>query len=387
MESVELTILMPCLNEAETIASCISKAQRFLSAENIQGEILIADNGSTDGSRDIAISHGARVISVPTKGYGAVLKSGIAAAQGKFVIMGDADDSYDFFSLSPFIAKLREGYDLVMGNRFKGGILQGAMPLLNRYLGNPVLSWLGRIFFKSNIGDFHCGLRGFNRTSLQQLQLQGDGMEFASEMVVKATLKNFKITEVPTQLHPDGRSRRPHLRPWRDGWRHLRLLLLFSPRWLFLYPGMFLLTLGCILMSLLIFGPVQIGNVNFDIHTMLFCTLFMTAGLQGICFGSFANQVANFHMKLPVKNKTYFTLEYGLIIGVVCIVSGLLGSSYTFWYWYRQLFGPLIPTQMMRILIPSITLIMLGMQLVFTSFFASLLDWHYHADEMPKCIP
>lgn len=229
----EITILMPCLNEAETLAECIKKANHFLTSSKVKGEILVADNGSTDGSQAIAESHGARVISVPTKGYGAALKSGIDAARGQFVIMGDADDSYDFLNLMPFLAKLREGYDLVMGNRFKGGIREGAMPLLNRYLGNPVLSLIGRLFFKSKIGDFHCGLRGFKRDRFQQLGLQGDGMEFASEMVVKATLKKFKITEVPTQLFPDGRSRRPHLRPWRDGWRHLRLLLLFSPRWLF----------------------------------------------------------------------------------------------------------------------------------------------------------
>jgi glycosyltransferase involved in cell wall biosynthesis len=225
MESYELTILMPCLNESETLASCIQKAKTFLQSEKINGEILIADNGSTDGSQEIALQLGARVISVPKRGYGAALKSGIQQAYGRYIIMGDADDSYDFLNLNPFISKLREGYELVMGNRFKGGIVDGAMPLLNRYLGNPVLSLIGRIFFKSTIGDFHCGLRGFHRDSFQQLDLQGDGMEFASEMVVKATLKKLKMTEVPIQLYPDGRSRRPHLRPWRDGWRHLRLLL------------------------------------------------------------------------------------------------------------------------------------------------------------------
>lgn len=384
MEAYELTILMPCLNEAETLANCINKAKRFLSAENINGEILIADNGSTDGSQAIAMAHGARVISVPIKGYGSVLKSGIEAAQGRYVIMGDADDSYDFFSLTPFIIKLREGYDLVMGNRFKGGILQGAMPLLNRYLGNPVLSLIGRIFYKSNIGDFHCGLRGFNRERFSELQLQGNGMEFASEMVVRATLNNLKITEVPTRLHPDGRSRRPHLRPWRDGWRHLRLLLLFSPRWMFLYPSLFLLTLGFVLMTLLALGPVKIGPVNFDIHTMLFCSLFMITGLQGICFAFFANRIANFHLKL--KNPfglghNIFNLENGLILGLISLLAGSTGACYTFWYWWNEWFGALVPSQMMRILIPSITLMILGVQLIFTSFFANLLDWYYQNDD------
>lgn len=383
MESYEITILMPCLNEAETLAECIQKAKRFLDTENIRGEILIADNGSIDGSQAIANAHGARVISVATRGYGAALKRGIEAAQGQYVIMGDADDSYDFLNLMPFLVKLREGYDLVMGNRFKGGILQGAMPFLNRYLGNPVLSLIGRLFFKSQIGDFHCGLRGFRRDSLQQLDLQGDGMEFASEMVVKATLKKLKITEVPTQLFPDGRSRRPHLRPWRDGWRHLRLLLLFSPRWLFFYPGMVLIIFGVCLMSLLSFGPIEIGRINLDIHTMLFSSLFMIAGLQAVCFSVFAKFIADFHLQIKSSRENFrrllqrFTLERGLITASFFILAGILGSCYAFWYWLHQAFGPLVPAQMMRILIPSITSLILGIELLFASFFLSLLGWYY----------
>lgn len=383
MEAYEITILMPCLNEAETLAECIQKAKRFLENEKIHGEILVADNGSIDGSQAIASQHGARVISVSTRGYGAALKSGIEAAKGEYVIMGDADDSYDFLNLMPFLNKLRDGYDLVMGNRFKGGIIDGAMPFLNRYLGNPVLSLIGRLFFKSKIGDFHCGLRGFKRESFKQLDLQGDGMEFASEMVVKATLKKLKITEVPTQLYPDGRSRRPHLRPWRDGWRHLRLLLLFSPRWLFFYPGLLLVTLGVSLMSLLSYGPVEVGPIRLDIHTMLFSSLFMIVGLQAVCFSVFAKFIADFHLEIKSSREYFqqllrlFTLERGLIAASLFILIGLSGSGYTVWYWLHQDFGPLVPTQMMRILIPSITSLILGIELLFASFFMSLLGWYY----------
>ncbi len=383
MESCEITILMPCLNEAETLAECIKKAKHFLVSENIQGEILIADNGSTDGSQAIAKAQGARIISVDTRGYGAALRNGIQAAYGRYIIMGDADDSYDFLNLMPFLTRLREGYDLVMGNRFKGGILQGAMPVLNRYLGNPVLSFLGRIFFKSKIGDFHCGLRGFNRDSFKQLDLQGDGMEFASEMVIKATLNKLKITEVPTQLAPDGRSRKPHLRPWRDGWRHLRLLLTFSPRWLFFYPGLFLMGIGFVLMFLLSLGPIEIANMNFDIHTMLFSSLFIIGGLQAVSFAIFAKRIADFHLKIRKAPQYFnqalrlFTLERGLIVGFCLMLIGVFGASYSFWYWQHQSFGPLVPTHMMRILIPSITAIILGLQLIFASFFMNLLGWYY----------
>lgn len=304
----ELTILMPCLNEAETIATCIRKAKQFLTAEKIHGEILVVDNGSTDESKKIAEAHGAKVIQVTKTGYGAALKAGITAAQGRYIVMGDADDSYSFFDLQPFLAKLREGYDLVMGNRFKGGIAKGAMPFLNRYVGNPILSLLGRIFFKSNVGDFHCGLRGFRRDSFLNLNLHGDGMEFASEMVIKATLRQLKITEVPTTLAPDGRSRPPHLRPWRDGWRHLRLLLLFSPRWLFLYPGLFLFVM------LIILSP-----------SMAWTVALMMMGFQLISFFIFAHFLSG----VPVgKNKYYsvFTLERGIMISFIFIVTGCLGT-------------------------------------------------------------
>lgn len=386
MNSLELTILMPCLNEAETLESCILKAKQFLAEEKINGEILIADNGSTDGSQEIARRQGAKVISVLKKGYGAALKNGIINAQGRYIIMGDADDSYDFSNLKAFLTKLREDYDLVMGNRFKGGIISGAMPFLNRYLGNPVLSFIGRTFFKSTISDFHCGLRGFKRESFLCLDLQGDGMEFASEMVVKATLRNFKVTEVPTQLFPDGRTRRPHLRPWRDGWRHLRLLLLLSPRWLFFYPGLFLMILGVFLMSLLISGPVEIGHINFDIHTLLFSGVFMIVGFQAVCFSIFAKIIADYHMKINSVREhllhivKLFTLERGVILGLMFALIGIIGAFYTFWYWLYHSFGPLIPTHMMRILIPSITSLILGIQLIFASFFMAVLGLHFRPD-------
>ncbi len=238
---LELSIVMPCLNEAKTIGTCIQKAMNFINEHKISGEVIIADNGSTDGSQDIALSHKARLVNVERKGYGNALKSGIEAARGKFIIMGDADDSYDFTSLMPFIEKLREGYDLVVGNRFKGGIKPGAMPLLHRYLGNPILSGLGCLFFNSPCKDFHCGLRAFSKKAVERMQLKTTGMEFASEMVMKASFYNMKVTEVPTILWPDGRDRPAHLRSWRDGWRHLRFMLMLSPRWLFFYPGLLLM--------------------------------------------------------------------------------------------------------------------------------------------------
>jgi glycosyltransferase involved in cell wall biosynthesis len=373
MTSCELTILMPCLNEAETLATCIQKAKTFLTEARIQGEILIADNGSTDGSQRIAELAGARVVNVATKGYGAALKGGMAAAQGKYIVMGDADDSYNFLNLTAFVEQLRQGHDLVMGNRFQGGIQKGAMPFLNRYLGNPVLSLLGRLFFKNNIGDFHCGLRGFQRERMQALQLQGDGMEFASEMIVKATLHQFKMTEVPTTLSPDGRNRKPHLRPWRDGWRHLRLLLLFSPRWLFFYPGLALLMIGFFCMALLLQGPVDIAGINFDIHTMLFCSLFMLVGMQAIWFSVFAKTLAAFELKQK-QSASWLTLERGLILGMLLSLAGLGGAGYSFYSWAHLSFGNVNPVAMMRWLIPSVTSIVLGVQMIFSSFFKALLE-------------
>ena len=281
---MELTILMPCLNEVETLASCIRKSFKFLKENEIKGEILIADNGSTDGSRNIAKKEGARLIDIPVKGYGSALIGGIRSAKGKYIVMGDADDSYDFTTLMPFIEKLRKGYELVMGNRFKGGIEKGAMPPLHKYFGNPLLSGIGRLFFKTEIRDFHCGLRGFSKQSMISLDLSALGMEFASEMVVKSILNNLKVTEVPIRLFKDGRTRPPHLKSWSDGWRHLKFLLMFSPKWLFLYPGLFLIILGSIGTVVLTITPVKLNNVSLDVHTMLYCVLMVILGVQTLSF-------------------------------------------------------------------------------------------------------
>lgn len=374
----ELSIVMPCLNEAETLAVCIDKARDFLSSHNVVGEVVIADNGSTDGSQAIAREHGARVVNVSEKGYGSALMGGVKAAQGRYVIMGDADDSYDFSSLKVFVDKLREGYELVMGNRFRGGIKPGAMPPLHRYLGNPVLSGIGRLFFRSPIGDFHCGLRGFNKSSIERLDLQTTGMEFASEMVVKATLHKLRIAEVPTTLSPDGRSRPPHLRSWRDGWRHLRFLLMYSPKWLFMYPGIILLLLGFTVMFGLIPGPRTINGVTFDIHTMLYGSMAIILGLQTVAFALFSKVFAISHRLIPDDDRITeimraITLERGLISGIVLSLVGLLGSLYAFVYWGNTSFGPLVPGSMMRITIPSLTSIVVGIQIILASFFLSIL--------------
>ena len=369
---------MPCLNEAETIATCVKKAKGYIDSHNIDGEVLIADNGSTDGSQEIAKSLGARVISVAAKGYGSALLGGIAAARGKYVIMADADDSYDFGALDPFVEKLREGYDLVMGNRFKGGIKPGAMPPLHRYLGNPVLTGFGRLFFNSPVGDFHCGLRGFRRDSIQQLGLSATGMEFASEMVVRATLQNLKITEVPTTLSPDGRSRAPHLRSWRDGWRHLRFLLLFSPRWLFLYPGALLMVLGLALMLWLLPGPRQVAGLTLDVHTLAYSAAAIICGFQAVAFAVFTKIYAIKAQLMPedpriAKLADVFSLEIGIIIGVILLLGGLGASIFAVEFWSRTAFSDLDPAVSMRIVLPGVTALILGFQVIFSSFFFSVL--------------
>ena len=369
---------MPCLNEASTLAICIDKARNFLERNNIQGEVIVADNGSTDGSQSLAEAHGARVINVVVRGYGAALMGGINSAIGKYVIMGDADDSYDFAELTPFVAKLREGYEFVIGNRFKGGIKPGAMPKLNRYLGTPVITGLGRLFFRAPIGDFNCGLRGFDREAIQRLDLQTTGMEFASEMIVKAALHELRITEVPTTLSPDGRNRPPHLRRWHDGWRHLRFLLIYSPRWLFLYPGMTLIALGLIMMFALVSGPKTIKGITFDIHTMLYSSIMVIVGLQTVAFSLFASVYAMAARLLPENSRIFsllksMTLERGLILGSLSSLVGLTGSIYAFIIWGRTSFGGLIPSSMMRIVIPSLTLLAVGIQIIFAAFFLSVL--------------
>jgi glycosyltransferase involved in cell wall biosynthesis len=375
---LELSIVMPCLNEAETLAVCIEKAQRSLRECDIAGEIIVADNGSTDGSQSIAASKGARVLHVQTKGYGSALMGGIAAARGTYIIMGDADDSYDFASLGPFIEQLRNGFDLVMGNRFKGGIKPGAMPPLHRYLGNPVLTALGRLFFESPCGDFHCGLRGFNKAAIEKLDLRTTGMEFASEMVVKATLHNLRIAEVPTILFRDGRSRSPHLRSWRDGWRHLRFLLLFSPRWLFFYPGALLMLAGLAAGVWLLPGQRTIHGVTFDIHTLLFAAVAVIIGFQAVNFAVFTKVFAISEGLLPRDDRfnkalSLVSLETGLVAGGLLLVLGIAGAIYALSGWGTRSFGNLDPTRTMRVVIPSVTSLTLGVEIILSSFFLSIL--------------
>jgi glycosyltransferase involved in cell wall biosynthesis len=375
---LELSIVMPCLNEAETVGRCIEKAQRSLAELGISGEIIVADNGSTDGSGVIAASTGARIVCVEEKGYGNALMAGIAASRGKFIIMGDADDSYDFGNLGPFVERLRNGFDLVMGNRFKGGIKPGAMPPLHRYLGNPVLTAIGKLFFNSPCGDFHCGLRGFDKAAVVNLDLRTTGMEFASEMVVKATLQRLRITEVPTTLSPDGRSRRPHLRSWRDGWRHLRFLHLFSPRWLFLYPGALLMLVGLATGLWLLPGPRTIRGVNFDIHTLLFAALAVIIGFQAINFAVFTKVFAVSEGLLPENLRfsralRLLSLETGLIVGGLLLIVGIACSVYALTGWEATSFGNLDPTRTMRLVIPSVTALTIGFEIILSSFFLSVL--------------
>jgi glycosyltransferase involved in cell wall biosynthesis len=374
----EVSVVMPCLNEAETLATCIRKARRALREEGIDGEVIVADNGSTDGSQTIALQEGAQLVQVTARGYGNALMGGITAARGKYVIMGDADDSYDFIEVPQFVTKLRQGYDLVMGNRFKGGIKSGAMPLLHRYLGNPVLSAVGRLFFSSPCGDFHCGLRGFSKDAILKMDLRTTGMEFASEMVVKATVFKMRITEVPTTLSPDGRSRPPHLRSWRDGWRHLRFLLLYSPRWLFLNPGIVLMVVGLITGIWLLPGPRTVGGVTFDVHTLLYSMAAIFIGFQSVLFAIFTKTFViteGLHAKDSSLNKWYrfFTLEKGLLTGALLTTIGLIGSIYSLSDWGSRLFGPLDPARTLRVVIPSILSLILGLQTILSSFFLSVL--------------
>jgi glycosyltransferase involved in cell wall biosynthesis len=375
---MELTVVLPCLNEAETLAVCIRKAKASIAGLGIDGEVVIADNGSTDGSQDIARAEGARVVDVPIRGYGAALTAGIAAAKGEFVIMGDADDSYDLSNLGPFVEALRGGADLVMGNRFAGGIEPGAMPALHRYLGNPVLTAIGRILFRSPVKDFHCGLRGFRREAILDLDLRTTGMEFASEMVVKATLNKLNIVEVPTTLSPDGRSRAPHLRTWRDGWRHLRFLLLYSPRWLFLYPGMVLFLVGIVLGGVLLTGPIQVGEHALDVSALVYAMAAVLIGFQAILFAAFSRAfVANEGLMPPSpgmqKAFKVLNLERGLIIGLLLLIVGVALAIYGFIHWGSSDFGALDARDAIRLAVPAATLSVLGVESIMGSFFLSVL--------------
>ena len=376
--AVEVSIVMPCLNEAETVARCIQKARRAASELGLHAEVIVADNGSTDGSAVIARELGARVVEVARQGYGSALIGGIEAARGEFVVMGDADDSYDFGQIRPFIQRLRAGDDLVVGNRFTGRIEPGAMPWLHRWLGNPVLSRLTRTFFHTPVGDTHCGLRAFRKTAFERMQLRATGMEFASEMVIKASLKGMRISEVPVVLHPDGRSRPPHLRTWRDGWRHLRFMLLFSPRWLFLYPGLALFAAGVVLSVALLPGPLRLGGVRLDIHTLLVAGFLCLLGYQLVLFAVFTKIFAireGFHPPHPVLEALLrrITLEVGLLAGALMSLAGVVALVVAVISWHAVGFGNLDPSLTMREVIPAVVLLALGTQTVFASFFISIL--------------
>ena len=388
--SLELTILMPCLNEAETLEVCIKKAQSFLERSDVSGEILIADNGSTDGSQAIADRLRARVINVPERGYGAALQAGILAARGRYVIMGDADDSYDFGGLDSFLAELRKGTHLVMGNRFRGGVMPGAMPFLHKYLGNPILSFLGRLFFRIPIGDFHCGLRGFQVESIRNLKLQTTGMEFASEMVVRVAMAGLLVKEVPTTLRPDGRTRTPHLKTWRDGWRHLKFLLMYSPRWLFMIPGAAFVVLGSVLAGITFFGPLQFANnIELDRNTFIFSCFMIALGVQVITFGGLSRYYAAITGMLPetaranslVQNATVDRLVW---IAVALFAGGLVLFGVAIGMWAKVDFGPLQNPLVSRLVMAGLTFLMIGLQLFFSAFLLGILSIPIKRDNAPS---
>jgi glycosyltransferase involved in cell wall biosynthesis len=377
-QQIELSVVMPCLNERETVGVCVRKAMSALKEAGLSGEVIVADNGSTDGSMEIARAEGARVVNVQEKGYGSALKGGILASRGEYVLMADSDDSYDFSHAPRFLEQLRSGSDLVMGNRFRGGIADQAMPFLHRYLGNPVLSGIGRLFFGSPCGDFHCGIRGFRKDSFVRMDIRSTGMEFASEMVVKATLLGMTVTEVATTLSPDGRGRAPHLRTWRDGWRHLRFLLMYSPRWLFLYPGILLMAAGLTGCALLLPGRLVIHGVGFDLHTLLYAFVSVLLGFQLIAFAAFTKVFATTEGLLPEDPRLnrafrWVTLETGLLVGGLLMLLGVGGSIFAVSGWARESFGALDTEHTLRIVMPSVFALTMGVQITFSSFFLSIL--------------
>jgi glycosyltransferase involved in cell wall biosynthesis len=369
---------MPCLNEAETLDRCVRAAQQCIHQNKLQAEVIIADNGSTDGSQEIARRLGARVVDVPRKGYGSALMGGFAAARGRFLIMGDADLSYDFSNAMPFIERLRDGADMVMGSRFRGHILPGAMPWHHRWIGNPVLSWFGRVLFRTRISDFHCGLRAFTRSAYERVNARTTGMEFASELVAKAAVRGMRIDEVPITLSPDGRSRPPHLRSFRDGWRHLSFMLLLSPRWALALPGLLMMILGIALSAFVALGPVTVGRVVFDVHTLVAGSLLTLLGYQAVLIGVAARIYAlDFEIGPPreVMRRWFrvFTLERGLIAGVLLAGIGLILVGRLCWRWVASGFGPLPIEQTLRPMILGATLLVLGGQTILMSFFYRML--------------
>lgn len=375
----EFSIIIPCLNESRTLPQCIARANSFIKQTKLAAEIVIGDNGSTDGSQALAKKLGAKVVSVPQRGYGAAIFGACQAAKGHYLIMGDADDSYHFDELTPFIAPLRGGHDLVMGNRFAGGIEPGAMPWKNRYIGNPILSLIGRLLFNSKIRDFHCGMRGFSSEAFRKMDLRTTGMEFASEMVIKAVLRKMRIAEVPVKLYKDGRDRPPHLRPWRDGWRHLRFMLLYSPRWLFLYPGLALLLLGGTMIAALTPGVLPVGNVRLDIHSMLYGAAMIMLGYQAVLYSYLAK---SFGIRSGLLNddtwtarfNRIFSLELGALAGATLLLTGLGISVYEVTQWGKTNFGVLNPETTMRPVILAVLLMMLGLETILFSFFASFFS-------------
>lgn len=380
-DAIELTFVLPCLNEARTLPVCIAKAQAAIRAHGIAAEIVVADNGSTDGSVEIAEKHGARVVPVAQRGYGAALLAGIQAARGRFVLMGDADDSYDFGEAPAFLAKLREGADLVMGCRLPSGggkILRGAMPWMHRWVGNPTLSAVGRFLFRAKVKDFYCGLRAFRRDFVLGLDLRTTGMEFALEMVIKSHLAQGAITEVPITLSPDGRGRAPHLRTWSDGWRSIRFMMLMSPRWLFLVPGVALMLAGAIAAAFLIAGPVHIGRAGFDTNTLLVACMILTLGIQIVIYAFFSRMFAVTERLLPpdpLLNRItrVFTLEGGLTAGAALTLGGFALLAYSLLQWRAKGFAALDYSSSQRIIIPAVTSMIIGIQVIFSSFFLSIL--------------
>ncbi len=378
---IEISIIIPCLNEVRTLPNCIVKAKQALADNDLKGEIVVADNGSTDGSKDVALELGVTLIEIEVKGYGSALMGGIASARGKYILMGDADGSYDFSQLWPFVQKLRAGYDLVMGCRLpKGGgkIMPGAMPWKHRWIGNPVLTFIGRLFFKPPVSDFHCGLRAFTKQAYENMDLQTTGMEFASEMVVKASLKEMSIAEVPIILYKDGRLGKSHLRSWSDGWRHLRFMLLYSPRWLFFIPGLALMLVGGISGTVLTITPIKIGPITFDTNTLLVSAISILIGFQLLAFALFTKMFALAEGLLPGDRKTKkimdsVSLEAGLAVGIVCNIVGFGTLVYALWYWRIHHFGALSSSDSLRIIIPGITILTLGVEITFASFFLSIL--------------
>jgi glycosyltransferase involved in cell wall biosynthesis len=374
----ELSVVLPCLNEKETVAVCVEKAVAALKSAGIDGEVIVADNGSTDGSIEMAQAAGARVVHVEHRGYGNALRGGIQASRGTYVLMADSDDSYDFSHIPRFIEQLRKGSDLVMGNRFLGGIRNGAMPPLHRYLGNPVLTAMGRLFFHSPSHDFHCGIRAFRKDSYERMDIRSTGMEFASEMVVKASLLRMKVSEVPTTLSPDGRSHPPHLRTWQDGWRHLRFLLMYSPRWLFLYPGIASFLAGLMTCVWLLRGPQRVGSVVFDFHTLAYGFGAILVGFQLMAFAVFTKVFAITEGLLPEDARLnrmfeYIKLETGLLVGAFCVALGIAGTVLALSTWARTSFGPITSDDLLRLVMLSVFALILGPQIIFSSFFLSIL--------------